>query len=152
MKITLPLNDIFLDLGCGRAKDRSAIGIDIDDHGQEIIWDVEKMGIPLPDDSCRLVKAHSIMEHFFNVCFVMRELHRVIKKDGVLDVVVPMAGSNGAFRDPTHRTTWTEETFDYFTPKKPKYYNINEGYKWKILERKKINQGIITAKLTPIKE
>lgn len=143
-------SDLELDLGCGKVKDRKAIGIDIDDYGQEIIWDIEK-GIPFSDNSCRIIKAYSVLEHFDNLLYVMRECHRVLKKDGILDISVPYAGSDGSFRDPTHKNFWTENTFDYFCEDRPKHYEVNPKHKFKKIKVEEKNGGAIFAQLNPIK-
>ncbi|MHA1225146.1 MAG: class I SAM-dependent methyltransferase [Candidatus Hodarchaeales archaeon] len=140
-----------LDIGCGRAKDRNAIGIDWEDYGQEIVWDITK-GLPFSDDTFTRVKAHSVLEHLssYDLLYVMRECHRVLKKDGILDIVVPIAGTDTSFRDPTHQSFFTENTFSYFTKVKPTYYDINPGHKFEIVKAEE-KGVVIYAQLRPIK-
>jgi len=83
--------------------------------------------------------------------YVMREIYRVLKKDGVLDVVVPYAGSEGSFRDPTHQNFWTESTFDYFCKGKPEFYDINPCCKFEKIKVEEKDMGAIYAKLKPVK-
>lgn len=147
-----------IDLGCGNACDRSMIGIDIDPHSQaQIVRDIDRAGLPFCRDSCKYIKAYSVMEHLNNFLFVMNGCRRVLKEGGILDIRVPRAGSNGSFRDPTHKRLFTKNTFDYFTENKPKYYSMYDEYgfivkKWKIIscEQNKDN-GTISVKMSPIK-
>jgi len=145
-------NILKLDLGCGKVKREGFIGIDISDYGQEIICDITK-GIPFSDNSIEEIEANSILEHLSsdNLLFVMRECHRVLKKNGKFNIVVPFAGSDGSFRDPTHQNFWTENTFDYFCEGKPKHYDINPNHKFKKIKVEEKNGGAIYATLTPIK-
>jgi len=142
-----------LDIGCGWAKHRGTVGIDIKDFGQEIIWDITK-GLPFSDNTFRVVYAHSILEHLYpdDVIFVMKECHRILKKDGVFDIVVPYAGSEGSFRDPTHKSFWTENTFNYFCGPR-QYYDLDpeNKFRFKKIEIKRKDHGAVHAKLSPIK-
>jgi hypothetical protein len=45
----------------------------------------------------------------------MGELHRVLRKGGVLRIIVPYAKSDWAFQDPTHKHFFTEVTMNYFS-------------------------------------
>jgi len=145
-------DNVKLDLACGRAKDKDKIGLDIGDYGQELIWDITK-GIPFSDDSCTDIKAHNILEHLESedLLFIMREIHRVLRETYKVSIVVPFAGSDGSFRDPTHRNFWTESSFDYFCEGRPKYYDINPNHKFKKLKVQEKGGGAIYATLTPIK-
>jgi len=147
------IDNLRVDLGCGRAKDPDKIGIDWEDYGQEIVWDITK-GIPLPDNSCIEIKAHSILEHLYpdDVIFVMKECHRVLKKGGVFNIVVPYAGSEGSFRDPTHKSFWTESTFDYFCGPR-KYHDLDpkNEFRFKKIKVEEKDGGAIYAQLTPVK-
>jgi predicted SAM-dependent methyltransferase len=145
-------HEIRLDVGCGRAKDRNKIGLDIDDYGQEIIWDIRN-GMPFCDNECNEIKAYSVLEHFNpeELEFIMKEFHRVLRKDGDLDVCVPVAGTDGAIRDPSHQSLWNAHKFCYFLEGTPKYYNYLPNHKWKQLSLSE-KDGIIKAVLTPIKK
>jgi len=151
-KVKIWGDNLKLDIGCGRKKHRDMIGIDWEDYGQEIVWDITK-GIPFSDNSCMLVKAHSVLEHLapYNLLFVMREIHRVLKKDGILDVFVPLAGSETSFRDPTHQSFFTENTFCYFTKARPKYYDINPKHKFEIIKKEEKGGEVLYFQLRPIK-
>jgi len=106
-----------LDLGCGSRKPEGYIGVDIKDGlGVNLVADLNK-GIPLPDNFAEEVRAHHILEHLDNDkrIFIMGEIWRVLRQEGILDVVVPSTDGRGAFQDPTHKSFWNENSFLYFT-------------------------------------
>ena len=146
-------HNLDLDIGCGQKKYKGSIGLDKDNYGQEIIWDIRN-GLPFCNNSCKIVRTYNILEHLGQgeeLLFVMTELHRIIQSDGILEVLVPYAGSEGSFRDPTHKSFWTECTFDYFTEGRPKYYDLGIP-KWKKIKVEAHDKGKIVAILTPIKK
>lgn len=157
-----------IDLGCGRVKKEGFIGIDsvqiIDGNNNptvDIVRDVEKHGLPFCDNSAIEIIATSVLEHIGDLTFVMNECWRVLKPRGTLWGSVPLAGTDGAWRDPTHKRFFTESTFDYFcgkslanpkNPGHPKYADY--GFKpWiKIKVERPNNNGSIYFKLRPRKD
>jgi hypothetical protein len=82
----------------------------------------------------------------------MEELHRICKKDAVIEIRVPHFASLGAFKDPTHKIFFSYYSFDYFTENFN--YNFYTKSRFEIIERKiiygsifKLFQGI--ANLSP---
>ncbi len=159
--------ELKIDLGCGRMRKPGYIGIDImpyvDGKGTQvvdIVRDVEKQGLPFCDNSADSIIANSVLEHFVDLEFVLNECWRVLKPGGILEGTVPMAGTDGAWRDPTHRRFFTESTFDYFTgvnlakpelPAHPRYARYG-FYPWNRIEVvRPNNNGCINFKMTPRK-
>lgn len=68
--------------------------------------------IPEPDNSVGLIHAYHFFEHlnFPTVQFVLRECHRVLLPEGVLQIVVPHAMAEGTHQDLSHETNWTEDS------------------------------------------
>jgi predicted SAM-dependent methyltransferase len=141
-----------IDIGCGRAKDRDKIGLDIDDYGQEIIWDI-KDGMPFCKNSCHELKAYNVLEHFYpeELDSIMQEFHRVLKRGHILDIMVPEAGTDGAIRDPHHKNLWNVHKFSYFCKGTPKHYDYLPNHKWELITIKRDDRGVLRAALTPIK-
>lgn len=117
-----------VNLGCGRLKLPEYIGIDVmqivDGNGDkmvDIVRDVEKQGLPFCDNSVIEIKADNVLEHLDDLIGVMNECWRVLGPDGFIEGIVPMVGTNGSFRDPTHRRFFNEDTFCYF-------YGVSEAY------------------------
>lgn len=120
---------IKLDVGCGNYKKDGYIGIDISDFPcVNIVRDIQK-GLPFSDNTIDEIYCNHCLEHIDELIFVMNEFCRVLKKESLLYVNVPLAYApvnlpsgdiinmigSGAFRDPTHKRFFTPETFFYWT-------------------------------------
>jgi len=98
-----------LDLGCADKKQKGFIGMDVRDHGQEIVRDVRR-GIPFNDNTFDEVYTSHFMEHVPSgeeLYFVMEEIYRVLKPEGKLTIRVPHTGVPHAFY-PDHLSFWNE--------------------------------------------
>ncbi len=71
-------------------------------------------GIPLNDNTVTEIYTAHTLEHLDDTVHIMEEIFRVCKKGAVVRIKVPYFKSTGAFKDPTHRRFFTEETFTYF--------------------------------------
>jgi len=112
-------NLLKIDL-CG-AFDKPEGFISIDIEGGDITADLNK-GIPLPDGSCGVVRAHDALEHIFDKRHIMKEIHRVLAPGGILLSMTPSTDGRGAFQDPTHVSFWNENSFWYWTrPQQAQY-------------------------------
>lgn len=107
-------NDIIIDLGCGRRKDPNSIGIDIVKlEGVDIVADLNK-GIPLKDGTVDILVSFHFLEHVNDLLYIIEEIYRVVKPDGIVKIRVPYFNCFDAFTDPTHKNFFTERAFDYF--------------------------------------
>lgn len=104
-----------LDVGCGNRKqvDR-AIGVDC--HRLAAVDVVARLerGLPFAEDALDRVYAIHFLEHVDDLLRVMNEIHRVLKPDGVLHVMVPNPRHVNALADPTHRRLFHRQTFKFF--------------------------------------
>ncbi len=82
-------------------------GVDYVHDANEVPWDFES-------ETFDRVYASHFLEHVFDVNAVVKEIHRILKPDGVLEVIVPDYRSKGAYSDPDHKHFFTDETFDYW--------------------------------------
>lgn len=102
-----------LNLGCGKdIKDRKQGWINIDSRpgeGVDEIMDISKK-IDYPDNSVCHIRISHVLEHINNWEDVIYEMHRVLEKNGTLEVRVPYG------LDPTayHVRTFKEWTLDAF--------------------------------------
>lgn len=155
--ITPPIR---LEIGCGNIDHRrdGYAGLDIIDHGQAIVWDVED-GLPLPDASCSEIYASHVFEHLHQekLIDVFNECWRALEKGGTLWVVVPSRNRAEAYI-PSHLTLFDEATFKFFTGGLNPDYNIEELHQgaavhvikmWDIKELVTNNRGDIHCKMTP---
>lgn len=140
---------ILLEIGCGDPAHRKEgyIGLDIEDYGQEIIWDME-LGIPLPDNSCSNIYASHVMEHLEDFIGVMNECWRILREDGELWVIVPHRNNEKAYL-PSHVRFFDKWSFDFFQYEN--YAGEYHGKLWEIKELVVNDRPDIHIKMTPKK-
>lgn len=106
---------IKLNLGCGLNKLNGYINIDKEEKiDPDIVRDIER-GLPFNDNIIDKVLCSHILEHIKELFFVMNEIWRILKPDGILVIKVPPYDFEGAFSDPTHIRVFTPRTFKFFT-------------------------------------
>lgn len=98
-------------------------------EGVDILADLNESLTLLPDNCVRKVFSHHVLEHVENFIPFMGELHRVVKSDGVIEIVVPHFSNVYSFSDPTHVRFFGLYTMYYFsldkdqpTRKVPSFY------------------------------
>ncbi len=112
-----------LDIGCGRNKIPGAIGVDSCGlAGVDIVHDLDCFPYPLASDSADEIHANHVLEHVHDVLGVMEELWRICKPGAMLYIRVPHATGVLAWRDPTHRRSFTSESLRYFGENEYSYY------------------------------
>ena len=70
--------------------------------------------LPLADNSIEEIYASHILEHLPNTVKIVEELYRICQPGATIKIKSPYFKSDGAFKDPTHVSFFTEQTFDYF--------------------------------------
>lgn len=70
--------------------------------------------LPFRSGSFSEVLMDNVLEHSPDTTSVLRELHRVLRPGGVAYIYVPYFNAHGAYSDPTHRSFFSERTFDYY--------------------------------------
>jgi SAM-dependent methyltransferase len=105
---------IKLDLCCSSRKPEGFFGIDIFSFpGVDLIHDLNT-GIPFPDNSCSVVRAHDAIEHFQDGMQAMKEIWRVCEDNALVDILVPSTDGRGAWQDLTHKSFWNNNSFGYW--------------------------------------
>lgn len=118
-----------IDVGCGEIQKRKRdgyIGIDIFDFGQEIVWDVEDC-LPFADDSIEAIFTEHTLEHLESPIDFLNECWRVLKKDKIIQIIVPHVCHSGAYEF-THTHFYNEESFKYLA----RGGNVADRYGFKI--------------------
>jgi len=106
-----------LDLGCGNKKRKGAVGIDFNSRtAADVIHDLNAFPYPLDDSSFDEIYLDNALEHLDDVMRVMEEVHRICKPGGLVKVIVPYFRSIWASIDPTHKHSFTVDSFAYFDP------------------------------------
>ena len=89
-----------LNIGCGRCvfPAPNVTNMDLVAHdGVNIAWDLSKTPLPLESDSFDFIIANHVMEHIPNWFDCFKELARVLKPGGRLEVWIPPVSSDSAF-------------------------------------------------------
>lgn len=111
------MQDVRLDLGCGKSKFKGTLGVDISAvSGVDVQADMES-GLPFRDNCVDVIYTAHTLEHIDNFLGAMEEMWRVCKPGALVHIWVPHAScSYNTWIDPTHRRGLTIETFSYFNP------------------------------------
>jgi SAM-dependent methyltransferase len=97
-----------IDLGCGRNKQPGMVGIDCDPTSDaDLIVNLDREGLPLPDDSCEAIFSNHAMEHFTRTHFVLCEIWRVGQPGAEVTLRVPFVQAQ-AQHDPAHAQPFSE--------------------------------------------
>jgi predicted SAM-dependent methyltransferase len=97
-----------LDLGCGKKKQKGAIGIDISkETDADVIHDLDVFPYPFANGEFDYVYADNVIEHLYDITKVLEELYRITKDGATIKIIVPFFRSHWAFIDPTHRHFFT---------------------------------------------
>lgn len=106
---------VVLDLGCGPTRRHSGwIGVDrLDDEAVDLVGDVFEVLRRFPEGSVDEVRSSHFFEHVDDLPGLMAEIQRVLKKRGLLEVVVPHFSNPYFHSDYTHRRAFGLYTFSY---------------------------------------
>jgi SAM-dependent methyltransferase len=104
-----------LHLGCGNKHLDGWINVDsLEWTKADQIVDLTKFPWPWEDNSIDEIYSHHVFEHLPDTLSVMMECHRILKKGGTVETIVPYALNTLYFQDPSHCRPWTDVTVYYF--------------------------------------
>lgn len=104
-----------LNLGCGLNPLNGWVNVDkIRLPGVDVVHDSNKFPYPFDDNTAEYILMKSVLEHLDDVIKVMEEIHRILKPNGKVEIIVPYYKHRNAFTDPTHKHFFTERSMDYF--------------------------------------
>lgn len=125
-----------LNLGAGADKIEGFKTVDISDrYNPDYVFDITKT--PYPDEwmGCEYIRADNIFEHLYpeQLIAVINECHRIMAPGGILWIRSPHVTLDpqnilGAFTDPTHRSYFTLQTFDYWDLEHKRHEWIAKSY------------------------
>ena len=109
-----------LDLGCGKKRRAGALGVDFNAKtGADVIHDLNVFPYPLESEAFDEIYIDNVLEHLDNVIRVMEEVYRLCRVGGAVVIIVPYFRSVWAAIDPTHKHSFTVNSFAYFDPENP---------------------------------
>ncbi len=103
-----------LNLGCG--SDIRAGWVNLDRAalpGVNVVHDLDVLPLPFGAGQFDHVCAKDVLEHV-DYIGLLRDIHRILRKGGTLEVQVPHFTSANNFIDPTHTRRFSIQTFDFF--------------------------------------
>lgn len=104
-----------LNLGCGLYKEEGYYGLDNNRTvNADIVADLNEPLSLLPDNSVAEVVSRHVLEHVQNFMGLMSELHRIVRSDGKLTLIVPHFSLPLGYSDPTHVRYFGLYTMCYF--------------------------------------
>jgi len=125
-----------LDLGCGLNKHDGCIGLDKKQvPGVDIVADITE-GIPFPDNHFEKIICSNILEHFYyeEFEFVMSEIYRVSKPNGLIFIAVPHFSGNLIRMTLDHKLDkFYSRTFRRYDPEDRLNYYVDSKIKFKTI-------------------
>jgi len=129
-----------LDLGCGKKKHsiKNAEVIGLDKYrleGVEMVHDLENTPLPFKDNEFDRVICQYILEHIENFFPLMAEIWRILKPNGIVEILVPYCMSVSAFASQDHKRFFSMSSFIYFIPNHPKNYYTESKARYVIVKK-----------------
>jgi ubiquinone/menaquinone biosynthesis C-methylase UbiE len=123
--------EIHIELGCGNQKPEGKIGIDIVPlDGVDIVANIEEGLAFIPDSTVDSISSRHFLEHVQNYELLIKEIHRILKSNGIHRAIVPYFSNPHYYSDYTHKKFFGIYSFDYFASeesklkrKVPSFYN-----------------------------
>jgi len=109
---------IKLELGSGGKRRSGFFGVDIlEMDGVDVIADLNEPLSLFPDNCCDSIFSSHAFEHVDKFMQLMKEIHRIMKPGGRVEIVVPHFSNVYGFSDPTHVRFFGLYTMNYFVDK-----------------------------------
>ena len=114
---------VVLDLGCGANKTPGAFGLDMTAlPGVDLVHDLGAAPYPLPDSCVDVIYFNHVLEHLEHPLIALEEAWRLARPNGQVHIRTPHYSGIYAWRDPTHRRTFSAGSFHYFGENDYSYY------------------------------
>lgn len=124
-----------LNVGCGKDIKQGWTNLDSKRlPGVNVVHDINKTPWPFKPKFFDEVLCQDVLEHSDNVIQVMKEIHRVLKPNGIVRIRVPHFTSAIAYTDPTHKHYFAWDSFSYF--QKGSKYHYYADFSFEIVKRK----------------
>lgn len=139
-----------LNVGCGfQNREYGEIGLDTNIACKpDVCGDIQDL--PFKDESFDSIYACHVLEHVPNIVKTMNECWRILKKDGRMDIRVPLFPTIGSLADPSHVRYFIPATFDYFC-EQWKLTGLRHAFTMKRFEIKDLNENTQEISCTMVK-
>jgi len=138
-KKTLSLKSDKLNVGSGTDIREGYVNLDYYKFsGTDVIWNINKLPWPFPNNSFSEILLSHIIEHVDDVVSTMNEIWRISKPGAIIKIGVPYFTSLNAVKDPTHKHAFAAATFDFFERGKlgkGNYFDESSKTNFKILKK-----------------
>ncbi|MBN1808592.1 MAG: class I SAM-dependent methyltransferase [Planctomycetes bacterium] len=95
--------DKLIDIGCGSNKTDGAFGVDIFPYdGVDSVFDLDEAPWPIENDSFDRAVCRHVIEHVRCPILLMKEVFRILRPGGILEVATPHFSFIHSWSDPTH--------------------------------------------------
>mgnify|MGYP001587430769 CR=1 FL=1 len=109
-----------LDLGCGKGKMKSAIGVDKEKYpGVDVVHDLNVFPYPFSDNEFDFINCQHILEHVKEPYGMMKEIYRIAKPDAEVKIITPHYSSQLSYGDMTHRFRFGATSFQWLCDREP---------------------------------
>ena len=126
---------IKLHVGCGKNYKKGFVNLDLSkDVKADVYHNLNNYPYPFKDNTFDYIYADNVLEILDDIIKPLEELCRISKKDAIIEIIVPLAPTAHAFRDPTHKQFYTYRTFEYFL--KNAGLNYYSTARFRIVKRK----------------
>ncbi|WP_281238414.1 class I SAM-dependent methyltransferase [Flavobacterium praedii] len=103
-----------LNIGCGNDIKEGFVNLDITQlPGVDVVCDIENSLLPFENETFEYIMCIDVLEHV-DYPKVLKEIHRVLKPEGIVEIRVPHFTSSNNYIDPTHKRMFSFRTFDFF--------------------------------------
>ena len=104
-----------LNFGCGSDILENYLNVDIL-KGEKIdkSFDFNKFPYPFSDNEFDEIYSSNVLEHLDDISKVINELHRIVKPNGLIRIIVPYYNCYGAYNDITHKHYFSHKAFEAF--------------------------------------
>lgn len=128
-----------LNLGCGRQIKEGYVNIDRNKtESVDVVCDFSK-GLPFKDNSFGYLFSKYVIEHIEDVVGIMREIHRIMKVDGIAHIEVPHCSWIKHYVCFDHKHFFTYRVMDCFEEGSQEQYYLNIDFRFRI--KKKLSWG-----------
>ena len=109
-----------LNIGCGLNKIVGALNVDAYEECEpDLLWNLENIPWPFDDQQFDKVVAHHVLEHLLPWWEVFKEMARVTKIGGTIEIAVPHESGSGALGWRDHIHVFTAHSFHGIVGMKP---------------------------------